>query len=281
MKTILKWFPVVPLAMLAAMFISAVPSPFVVKKFSDYPNGFPVLPTDLVLVQRIGATPNYVMMTSFQLISSIIPTNFIVPGSLTVTTTFTNTTDAYFHNIFLDGTFSISNLVVANPPYLNLVNSTNYQFTNVSIINVTTNITQVSYTSNAFFTNITTTTINSTTNISQYNFSTNLYVTGFFGSTNTWAGPSNVIDLSGSDWYFTSPTPCSITGVTNKTDPFSVGVSLTINNNSGSNYTVTFPSMATSDGTRSVVATNGQNTVLWIKYSPVGPQTNLVARPFL
>lgn len=108
---------------------------------------------------------------------------------------------------------------------------------------------------------------------------------GFFGrgyavSTNSWSGPTNVVDLTRADTYYTTLLPVSLTGVAGKLGTYSSGVSLTINNASGSNVTVNFATFTTSDGSRSAVATNGQNTVMWIKYSPVGPQTNLVLRPF-
>jgi len=113
-------------------------------------------------------------------------------------------------------------------------------------------------------------------------FDTNM--NGFFGrgyavSTNSWAGPTNVLSLGFADNYYTTFTPCSLTGVAGKLGAYSSGVSLSISNAASTNVTVYFASFTSSDGTRSAVLTNATVGIIWVKYSPVWGTTNLVIRP--
>ncbi len=97
--------------------------------------------------------------------------------------------------------------------------------------------------------------------------------------TNYWTGPSNAIDLRLADVYYTTYTPGSVTGVVNKLSVQSEPVSLTISNAASTNVTWYFPYFTASDGSRTVTVTNASTMITWLKFTPVGPQTNRVTQP--
>lgn len=99
-------------------------------------------------------------------------------------------------------------------------------------------------------------------------------------STNSWAGPTNTLDLSLEDQYFQAGTDCSITGVINKLADRRSTVLLTITNSATTNITLRMAGLTSGDGSRAFVVTNAAIGVVSISYSPVFGQTNFVERNF-
>lgn len=177
---LLKYIRLIPLVMLAALFISAVPSPFVVKKFSDYPNGPPLVSTDLMLLQRGGTYVNaFLPQVGSNILSSPIWTGVATgDGSGIFNLNVSNVT-----------TLSVSNFYVTNLFATTINSVTNfdtYDFsTNIfaTTINAVTNINNYDFTTNLFVTNLFAQTVNAVTNISDFFFTTNFFTTNLFATT--------------------------------------------------------------------------------------------------
>lgn len=106
---------------------------------------------------------------------------------------------------------------------------------------------------------------------------------GDWSATNVWSGATNSVDMSINDQYFTTLTPCQISGIFNKSNSLSSQVTLTILNNSSTNITVTYGSagFVDRDHTTSQVITNATVGIFWIKHTPaLGGHTNVVFNDF-
>lgn len=113
---------------------------------------------------------------------------------------------------------------------------------------------------------------------------TNILVAqGYALHTNTWPGPTNLIDLRFGDLYYRTFTPLSITGLTNKVrDVFGMvlPVMLTITNASDSNVTLTLPAgMNIPQRTNSLTISNASQFMLSIRYHPLAG-TNAIRQQF-
>lgn len=102
-----------------------------------------------------------------------------------------------------------------------------------------------------------------------------------------WVGPTNVVDLNSSghnnsDIYYSTVTPVSITGFTNKNVTLVQTVTLTVANAAATNVTLYIPSsVLTRDGARSYTITNGQDFIISFRYHSGLNHTNAVSCPNL
>lgn len=97
--------------------------------------------------------------------------------------------------------------------------------------------------------------------------------------TNTWAGPTNTVDLLTYDQNYASFTACSVTGFANKLSDRTSEILLSIKNLSASNFVMTLQAgIVDGDFVSSHTITNGTTGVFWFRYTPQGPRTNCVFR---
>jgi hypothetical protein len=110
------------------------------------------------------------------------------------------------------------------------------------------------------------------------NYFTQIYLGGNIRiATNTWAGPTNTLDLSYASQDYVTYTPMSITGLVNKVTGYVSGVSLNITNAASTNVNLYLPaSITTDDGGRQYVVTNGTLRTFSLRQSP--NYTNNVTR---
>lgn len=142
----------------------------------------------------------------------------------------------------------------------------NYYSTNIfQDIAITTNI---YYTLNST-TNLTlnTLTVYTNANINRL-YVTNLYVLGGATLTSTWeGGPTGKLNAALSDQYFTSPSACEVTGLTNMTAGLAHSIQLTLSNSAATNWNLTLPADIVRKGrdTSALVVTSGTERVIWFK----------------
>jgi hypothetical protein len=87
--------------------------------------------------------------------------------------------------------------------------------------------------------------------------------------TNAFAGPTNNLDMAKTYQFYSTWTPCSITGFSNTTTGGHATTVLRIMNLAATNITVSWPvPVSTTDGSRSATCTNGQWRV--VTFSGVG-----------
>jgi hypothetical protein len=119
-----------------------------------------------------------------------------------------------------------------------------------------------------------------TNGVNLYNRSGFVVSKAYYTVTNTWSGPTNVIDLSVGRVYLTSPTACSITGVTGKSDQGAAQpVVLKILNSSATNWLMTLGANIIGRGrANQFTVTNGTYGVFSIDWD--GQTTNVAYSPF-
>lgn len=103
----------------------------------------------------------------------------------------------------------------------------------------------------------------------------------FLPDTNAMASATNTLSFLKEDYTFVSLTAMSVTGFTDLPTTTSANILLTLNNTSGTNWDLTFPTtVLTATGVRgSLVVTNGQDRLVWFRYNPGTGHTNLVECP--
>ena len=148
---------------------------------------------------------------------------------------------------------------------------------NVTLVSVYSTSNFVNY---SFLTNITAVTINSTTiNVSGKATLNQIIITnGIFSATNTWAGPTNTVNMSVYEQNYVTVTPCNFSGFINYSNSLASQVFLQIANNASTNITVTWPAalvmnVAGALGSSATI-TNGTVGCFWLHYTPQGPRTN-------
>lgn len=257
------------------------------------------LTNDYTLTTNIYATNAYIVYLTNQYMNvftvyatnawlEYVTNNYLVTTNLWVTNQYVNyftnnyayITNLYatneYVNFFTNNWMVTTNLFVTNE-YVNFFTNnyayiTNLYATNTYLEYLTNNyqITTNLYVTNAYVQNFTNT----------YSYITNLTASTILFPTNSWAGPTNDINLQLADQYYATWTPCSITGVTNKPTTASASVLLTITNKATTNITLQLPNgFTTGDGAKSYTITNATCDVISMRYSPVG-QTNAVFRAF-
>lgn len=182
----------------------------------------------------------------------------------------------YTTNFFSDTSY-ITNLYSLTNWVTNLYSLTNWaDVTYATNMYITTNHTDVSFTTNLTVKNLTVNRIEVLTN-----YVDQLTVTNqLMWVTNTWAGPTNVVNIGGPyDQNFAATSDCEVTGFTNKTSYTTCEVLLGIYNTVASNITVRLPvPVRDGDYVSSHTITNGTTGYFWLRYTPVGPRTNCVFR---
>jgi hypothetical protein len=179
----------------------------------------------------------------------------------------------------------ITQLIATNAPASNYF-ETNLWYPTIVYSNYnTTNITVWDFGDHIFTGKVTLTNvwIIGTNQVNYFN-NTNLLVSQQYAThTNTWAGPSNVVDLRFGDLYYRTFTPLAITGLTNKVrDVFGMvlPVMLTITNAASSNVTLTLPDgMIIPQRTNSLTISNASQFMLSIRYHPLAG-TNAIRQQF-
>ena len=105
-----------------------------------------------------------------------------------------------------------------------------------------------------------------------------LVTNGAYVVANTWAGPSNVLDMAVAAQLYATVTPCSVTGLVNLAASQSRMAELWIWNAESTNVTVSWsPLMSSRDGQQSAVCTNGQ--LLVVRFTSYGHVAEAEARP--
>lgn len=97
--------------------------------------------------------------------------------------------------------------------------------------------------------------------------------------TNSWAGPTNTLDLSNGEQWYATVTPMSITGILNKLSKQASSVVLAITNGATTNVTFTLTAFVSDDGARSYTVTNASMRIFSFRYEPVWGTTSVVSRP--
>lgn len=102
---------------------------------------------------------------------------------------------------------------------------------------------------------------------------------------NLWVGPTNNIDLNvaghnNGELYYSTLTPISIIGFTNKSASMVQTITLTVKNTAATNVTLLIPSSCLSrDLARAYTITNGQDFIISFRYHPALNHTNSVSCP--
>ena len=268
-------------------------------------NGVSITNATIANITNLYTTTEYV--TNLYAVTAYV-TNLYAVTNYT-TNLFVNT--AYVTNLY-SFTNTLINLVVTYETVTNLYAVTNYTtnlFVNTayitneySLTNYATNLfSEYSYITNLYAqTNYTTNLFSEyayITNLyAQTNFTTNLYavtihsITNYLDKltisnqiywvTNTWAGPTNVVNIGGPyDLNYAATSDCSITGFTNKTSTTTCEVLLSIANGAATNIIVSLPaSVVDGDYVSTHTITNATTGLFWLRYTPVGPRTNSVFR---
>src|SRR5206468_4021613 len=105
-----------------------------------------------------------------------------------------------------------------------------------------------------------------------------LVTNGAYFLANTWAGPSNVLDMAVGAQLYATVTPCCVTGLVNLAVSQSRAAELWIWNAESTNVTVNWSALMSSrDGQQSAVSTNGQ--LLVVRFTSYGHVAEAEARP--
>ena len=201
-------------------------------------------------------------------VSNYFQTNFVGPWYITSNWTYQVndfSTDNYISNYFTTN--------ILNDTYVS-----NYWATNIFNSYATNYSTNIYYTINNTNFEVFNLTVYSNATIKTAYIS-NLYFGGALQITNTWAGPTNRLDLgTNGSLFYSTLGHCAVTGYTGNAS-FDAPALLTIRNGSGSNVTLTLHAQTmTGDGARSYTITNGLEAK--ISFSKAFDRTNAVFRLF-
>ena len=90
-----------------------------------------------------------------------------------------------------------------------------------------------------------------------------------FFRTNAWSGPTNAIDMNVEDQGYASYTPCSITGLINRSNTVVQSVMLTLTNRSSTNWLLTLSGgLVIPQRTNQVTISNASQGMISIRYHP-------------
>ena len=182
----------------------------------------------------------------------------------------------YTTNLFVNTAY-ITNLYTENFYVTNLYSLTNWDY----LTFVTNLYAGATYTTNLYVTNITAKNLTVQNFYSQSNYLDQLTITNqIYWVTNTWAGPTNVVNIGGPyDLNYAATSDCEVTGFTNKTSTTTCEVLLSIANGAATNIIVSLPaSVVDGDYVSTHTITNATTGMFWLRYTPVGPRTNSVFR---
>lgn len=231
------------------------------KAIHELNNGTPAQPTDLIPIDRPSWNNFYISVADLQA---------IIGGATNAPVYIINTTNLYAQSNFVYVSV-VTNLYVSVSYTTNL---TAYTITNN--VFVTTNVTVND--SLVVQTNVT---INQNVTVAgKATFNQVIITNGIRWVTNSWAGPTNTIDLGdGYDQNFSATSDVAITGFINKSNSITSELLLSVINTAATNITMWLPAgVADADYTLTHTITNGTTGMFWLRYTPQGPRTNCVFR---
>lgn len=224
----------------------------------------------------IGAPPNS-YTTNFESTVAVIGADGAATGF--------DTNGFFGMNMNLSGTFTVDEIAAESLIATNIYTL----LTNAAVLGtdangkiISTNVTSdvgssTTYVTNIYATNITAKTLT----VNNYYALDGTITNGLYFVTNSWAGPTNTVDLRMQDQYYDTLVPLSITGFVNRSNTVSQSVTLTIRNLSATNITAFLPDdVRTSGFTNSFTVLAGSDYILSMKYSPSGPRTNAIGQSF-
>lgn len=98
--------------------------------------------------------------------------------------------------------------------------------------------------------------------------------------TNAWPGPSNNVDVTLPDSFYSTVTPCQFNGVINKQPGSAPTATVDIYNASATNVTLYLPgTMLTREGVRSYTIPPANELIISVRYEPGSGRTNSVTAP--
>lgn len=148
------------------------------------------------------------------------------------------------------------------------------QLTNLLGINTVGDITYITtqYVDFSIFTNVNvvnTFNVSGKATLSVVTMLSSTSTNGFFVPTNVFAGPTNTVDLATPDQTYASVTPCSVTGVINKSNAVVENIVMTFTNTASTNWLLTLDGgIRIPQRTNQCVVSNGTMATLSLRYHP-------------